>query len=248
MEELLIVNPSGRKRRKRGKKSSRRKGRRRSAAQRAATRKMLAANRRKGRKSGVIHMAKRRSRRKGRKGRRRGRRRNPVGMYLRNPRLRLGRVGGRDVMPMVQNAFTGALGAVAMTSVLSRLPLPAMLMTGKVRYITQGAVAIGLGMLAQMVGLKGALAAKAAEGALTVTLNDMVKEVAMDAGINLGGLGYYLPGVGVRAVPSASGRPSPQLGRLGRYVSGPGSGVPSSAPGSVVPIRRGFGNVRSFGF
>ena len=193
-------------------------------------------------------MAKRRSRRKGRKGRR-GRRRNPIGMYLRNPsRLR---VTTRDVMPLVKNAFTGALGAVAMTSVLSRLPLPATLMTGKVRYITQGAVAIGLGMVAQMAGLKSALAVKAAEGALTVTLNDMVKEVAMDAGINLGGLGYYLPGVGVRAVPSASGRPSPQLGRLGRYVSGPGSGVPSSMPGSVVPIRRGmsgFGNVRSFGF
>lgn len=223
MEELLIVNPG-----KRGKKR-RKSSKRRSAKQRAATRKLVAwgkahrggKTRRRSRKSysGVTTMKRRKSRRrssKSRKGKRKSRsvtvRINPtaarraVARRYSNPRRRLG--GGRlgftlaKIQPMVMSAFTGALGAVAMTSVLSRLPLPAMLVTGKVRYVTQGAVAIGVGMLAQMLGVRGPTAAKAAEGALTVTLNDAIKEVALDAGVNLGGMGYYLPAMGARAVPS----------------------------------------------
>jgi hypothetical protein len=142
-------------------------------------------------------------------------------------------------MKIIQNAAIGAIGAVALNAVLSRLPLPMMLMTGRTRYLTQGAVAIGLGMLAANFKLVGApIAAQAAEGALTVTLADAIKDFAAAAGFPLAGMGYYLPGVGVRAAPSPGARPGVQMGK---YVSGPGSG-------SVTPIRRTMGAMKAFAF
>jgi hypothetical protein len=229
MEELLIVNP--RRRRARGK----RKGR--SAAQRAATRKMIAANRsRRSRRSAPSMSINPRRRR-------RSRSRASARRYRRNPAtpalLRGFRIGGTDPMRIVQNAAIGAVGAIALNAVLSRLPLPMMLMTGRVRYLTQGAVAIGLGMLAANFKLVGSqVAAQAAEGALTVTLADAIKDFAAAAGFPLAGMGYYLPGVGVRAGPSAGASPAMHMGK---YVSGPGSG-------NVSPIRRTMGAMKAFAF
>lgn len=158
-------------------------------------------------------------------------------------------------MQMITPAFIGAVGAVAVNTVISRvfpmlLPvnLQAMFMTGRVRYLTQGAAAIALGMIAQRLGVRASVAAKMAEGSLTVTLADAIRDVSLSFGMPLGGMGYYLPGRGVMAVPSASGRPGVNLSGMSAYVSGPGS-----MPGNnVTAIRRGsmagmgFGPGRTF--
>lgn len=224
MEELLIVNP--RRRRRKG----------RSAAQRAATRKLLAFNRarRGARRNPVAALANPRRRRRHRMSSRRYRR-NPAAFSLR----RFGTIGGQAPMRIIQNAAIGAIGAIALNAVLSRLPLPATLMIGRTRYLTQGAVALGLGMLAANLKFVGVqMAAQAAEGALTVTLADAIKDFAAAAGFPLAGMGYYLPGIGVRAAPSASGRPGVQMGK---YITGPGSG-------NVTPLRRTIGAMRAFSF
>jgi hypothetical protein len=51
-------------------------------------------------------------------------------------------------------------------------------------------------------------------------------------------MGYYLPGVGVRAAPNAGASPAMHMGK---YVSGPGSG-------NVSPIRRTMGAMKAFAF
>jgi hypothetical protein len=114
---------------------------------------------------------------------------------------------------------------------------------GTGRYLTQGALAIGLGMLASRFGLGSAVAAKMAEGSLTVTLHQAITEAAGRAGIALGGMGYYLPGRNASgAVPPYAGSASRQVAGLGKYVTGPGTTA------SVVPLRRGMGNINTFRF
>lgn len=143
---------------------------------------------------------------------------------------------------MVGPALTGAIGAVAVNTVIARLPIPAMLNTGRVRYVTQGALAIGLGMLASRMGLGSGVAAKMAEGSLTVTLHQALVDIAAGAGMNLSGFGYYLPGRAAMP-PSGSAAPTPRaMAGMGKYVTGPGSNV------SVLPARRGMGNINSFKF
>lgn len=229
MSEILLVNPRRRKSRKT-----------RSAAQKRATAKMLAANRarRGGSKrrrknpaplSAVMHNPRRKRRAS-------SRRRNPIS-------LRRMVSGGASLAPMklISSALVGAAGATAVNTIMARLPIPVTLMTGRTRYLTQGAAAILLGIVANKVKIVGSgTAAKMAEGSLTVTLHDAIKDVAAGFGMNLGGMGYYLPGRGVQAVPSASGNPAP---RLGEYMTGPGS------PASVVAMPRRAGMAGAgFGF
>lgn len=223
MEELLIVNP---RRRRRSRKARARSGKRRSAAQRAATRRMIAANR--ARRGGSISFAANPRRR------RRSYRRNPAAL-LGN----FGKINSQQPMRIIQNAAIGAVGAIVLNTVLSRLPLPAMLVTGRTRYLTQGITALGLGMLAARFKLVGGqMAAQAAEGALTVTIADAIKDFAATAGFPLAGLGYYLPGIGVQSAVPARGA-SPAM-HMGKYISGPGSG-------NVTPLRR-LGAMRAFAF
>lgn len=233
MQELLVLsNP---RRRRRAKKSARRRGKRRMSA---LQRKYFGGGRkRRASVSALANPAKR--------GRKRRYRRSVKGRIRRAGRraqrgfMRLGGATGNLSKPfsMVGPALTGALGAIAVNSIMARVPLPAMLMTGKVRYLTQGAAAIALGTVASRFGVIGSgVAAKMAEGALTVTLNDLLKELASDAGINLGGMGYYLPGRGA-IMPNAAGRPAQQMGK---YLTGPGA--------QVMPIRRNMGNINTFKF
>lgn len=249
MQELLLVNP----RRRRKASAKKRRSRRRSPAQRAAFLKMIGARssnpkRRRRRASGskrrarrslvsrIMGNPRRRSRRSGRRSS--ARRRNPIslGSAVRHP------------FAVVGPALTGAVGAVVVNQALARLPVPPMLMTGKVRYLTQAAAAILLGSLAaRFVGSGRAAAAVA--GALTITAYDALRDVAAGAGVNLSGMGYYLPGAGVQAVPSASGNPGAMAGMRGvsAYLTGPGS-----PRGNVVPMNRGgmgrIGRVGTFGF
>jgi hypothetical protein len=148
-------------------------------------------------------------------------------------------------MAMLKPALTGAIGAVLLNTIMGKLPIPAQFTTGRVRYVTQAVGAIALGVLASKVGVKGTTAAKMAEGALTVTLNDALKDIASQAGFNLAGLGYYLPGLGVQAVPSANAAPAMTMNGmrgLGAYVNGPGSMQ------NVVPMRgmAGLRGMRGF--
>lgn len=271
MQEILLVNPR-RRRRKKGSRAASKRTRRsgRSAAQRAATRKLLAFNR--ARRKGSAAPKRRRARRKSAKrstsvinftGAKMSRRRRRKGSRAvsrrrrKNPSSGGGRLSFRraigNPMNFLKPALIGAIGAVAVNTAMSRLvpmlmpvSMQATFMTGRIRYLTQGVAAIGLGIVAQRVGVRAAMAEKMAEGSLTVTLTDAIRDLALQAGIPLGGMGYYLPGRNAgRAVPSASGNPGLQLGRISQYVSGPGSG------GNVTPMRRqmaglSFGPGRTF--
>lgn len=234
MPEILLVNP---RRRSGGRK-------RRTAAQRRATAKMLAANR--AHRGGGV------------KRRRKSARRSnpaPLSAVMHNPRRRrvsarrrrnpisLRRMvsGGASLAPMklLSSALIGAAGATAVNTIMARVPLPAALMVGRMRYLTQAAAAIAIGTLASKVKIVGSgTAAKMAEGSLVVTLHDAIRDVAGGMGINLAGMGYYLPGRGVTAVPSASGGPARMAG-IGEYITGPG------ASANVTPMRGRMAGVGS---
>lgn len=236
-ETIAIVNPS---RRRRARKSGAK--RRRSPAQVAAFKRMIAARRNPSRRR-VHH-----------------RRRNPVTINA-NPRRRRrhasarryrnpSRVTFRAVtakpMSVLGPALTGAIGAIAVNTIIGKLPLPATMLTGRVRYLTQGAFAIGLAMLASRMGVKAVTAGRMAEGALTVTLNDAIKDVAAGFGMSLGQMGYYLPSPQV-AGPARGASPA-QLSGMNLYLTGPGARnvVPMRSPGGMSGMACGpqFGGAR----
>lgn len=223
MQELLIVNPSRRpsKRRKSSKAASPAQKRARAkfaamARARAGTKRRASPKRKSARRRSAAPalMANPRSRRRSVA----KRRRNPVS-----------RIGGKGMVKkafaLISPALMGAGGALIVNNVLARLPLPAAAMQGRMRYVTQGVAAVAIAAIAQKMGVKGSTAAQMAEGSLTVTLYDAIKDVAAGAGVNLsGGMGYYLPGVGARnAIPSPSASAARMAGGMGKYVTGPGA-------------------------
>lgn len=252
MQELMVIsNP--RRRRRKGRKGG--KSRRRVSAKQRAARKRFAAMAR----SGGFKRRRRRahSRRHSQivgvnpmKKRRRHRRHSSGG----SPALSF-RSAVRQPMRFLTPALWGAVGAITVNTVMSRLlpmVLPANLqatfMVGRARYLTQALAAIGVGMAANRFGVRAGIAEKMAEGSLIVTMTDALRDLSSSAGIPLGGFGYYLPGFNPnRAVPSASGRAAPQLSGMNAYVTGPGA-----SSSSVIPLRRagmagfGFGPGRTF--
>lgn len=173
----------------------------------------------------------------------RRRRRSSGRSFIRRARHAMGRsysLGGlmRSPIATLKPALIGAVGATAVNTILARVPLPAMLMTGRTRYVTQGIAAILLGTVASRFA-GGATAAKMAEGSLTVTLHQALTDLAGGMGVNLSGMGYYLPGYGVSAGPQPNANAARLSGGVGKYMTGPGS--------SVVPFRRmaGMGNISS---
>lgn len=244
MQELLIVNPSRRPSKRRKTRKAASPAQKRARAAFAAAARARAGKRRTKRKASptLSIMSNPRKRRTHRRHTHHARRRNPL------------HLGGGSLKPMsiLTPALIGALGAVTVNTVLGKLPLPAAAMTGKVRYVTQAAAAIGLAMLAKKLGVKGATAVQAAEGSLTVTLHQAIVDVAGGMGMNLSGMGYYLPGVGVRnAIPYQGANPAPMaMNGMGKYITGPGAPranvVPMSrAPMAMKGISRGKGG---FGF
>ena len=236
MQELLIVNPSRRpsKRRKSTKAASPAQKRARAAfaaMSRARAGKKRRATKRKSpaKSTSITVMSNPKRRRRSASKRRRS-----------NP-------SARSIMSkpfaMLTPALIGAVGATVVNTALAKLPVPATMNTGKMKYVTQAAAAIAMGFIASKVGVKGAMAAQMAEGALTVTLHNAITDVAGGFGMNLSGMGYYLPGYGVQAVPSASGNPGRLAGGMGQYMTGPGS-APAAMP---MPVRRNTG-MRGFGF
>lgn len=131
----------------------------------------------------------------------------------------------RKPMAMITPALMGALGATAVNTILSKLPVPAAAMTGRMRYVTQAMAAIALSTVASKIGMKGSMAAQMAEGSLTVTLHQAITDIAGGMGMNLSGMGYYLPGIGARsAIPSTAANPAQMAMRgVGKYMTGPGA-------------------------
>jgi len=235
MQELLLVNPRKRKASKSRKAASPKQlaARRKFAAMsRARSKKSRAtrttakgptmAKRRKSTRRAVAvraNPAKRRSVRRSRKS------------YRRNP-INLGATMARP-MAMLKPAFVGALGAVAVNTILDKLPLPVMMTTGRMVYLTRALGAVALGVVASKLGVKGATAAKMAEGSLTVTLYSAIIDVAGQAGVTLSGY----QGAGQR---------------VGQYLTGPGSrqqNMSAYLTGSGAPQRmaRAPTSNRSFG-
>lgn len=223
MQELLIVNPSRRpsKRRKSTKAASPAQKRARAAFAAMARgrannpRKRKSAKRRSKPSTALTIMSNPRKRRSVAKRTHSRRRRNPINLGT----------SQKKIMGILTPALIGALGATAVNTILARLPIPAIAMTGKARYLTQAAAAIGLSMIASKMGVKGTTASQLAEGSLTVTLHQAITDIATSAGMNLSGMGYYLPGVGVRgAIPSRAANSAPMaLNGMRAYVTGPGS-------------------------
>lgn len=139
----------------------------------------------------------------------------------------------RSPMAVLKPAAVGAIGAIAVNTFMGRvvpmLPGAGTLLGGRVRYVTQIAAAIGLASVAgKMRVLSPATATKMAEGSLIVTMVDVIRDVSGQFGVNLGGMGYYLPGYGVRGaigpVPSSQARPAMGVAGVGKYLTGPGAG------------------------
>lgn len=90
--------------------------------------------------------------------------RTSVRRYRRNP------IKMRGIMDQVQGAAVGAAGALAVDVAMSKLPLPAALQTGPMKYAAQGLVSIGIGMLVGKVFKNRKLGTQLADGGLTVGL------------------------------------------------------------------------------
>lgn len=245
MQELLLVNPARRpsKRRKTTKAASPAQKRARAAfaarARARAGKPRKAAKRRASSKphTALTIMSNPRKRRSVKRSSRR--RSNPI------------KLGGFAKKPMaiITPALIGAVGATVVNTVLGRLPLPAAAMTGKARYVTQGAAAILLSIIAAKVGVKGSTATQMAEGSLTVTLHQAITDIASGAGMNLSGMGYYLPGVGARgAVPSRAANSAPMaMNGMAQYITGPGSPRSAGLAG-MGSAGRSARKVSGFGF
>jgi len=232
MEELMVINPSPRRRRTGGRRKHR------SAAQRRATAKLVALNRSRKRHSNPrrrarshavarrrsVHVNPRNPIRRARRYKTSGRFRsggsgiyryytNPRRRRRRNPSMRgmFGDLGGQ-----LMGAATGAAGAIGVDLAMTNLPLPAMLKTGRIRYLTAGAGAILLGMIAGLAGFRR-IGTDLARGSLTVTLRDAIKEVAAASGFNLG----YYSAAPVFSYPTPGGqnlRGAGGMGRLGVFM------------------------------
>ena len=225
MEQLLVVgNPARRSRRRKSARRSKRARRSLSPLQRMYFGGGASRNpsKRRSRRRAAPASRRRRSRRSG----------SSVGRYSINSAL-------RSPISTLKPALVGAAGAIAVNTIMGRLvpmiPGAATLLGGRMRYVTQIGAALALAAVASKLRFIGsATAAKMAEGALTVTMVDVLRDAGSQVGVNLGGMGYYLPGYGVTGavapVPSGSARPARMAG-MGKYLTGPGAG-------SVVPFRR----------
>lgn len=150
----------------------------------------------------LVNPARRKKRRKKttrkRPTRRRARRRNPAPARRRRRRSNP-RMTGAKVQRQLTTATTGAVGALALDIALAYIPLPANLQTGIVGKAVKGLGAIALGVVANRLGVKAENANRMAEGALTVQIHGIGKElltqfapgIAMSAYVGDEALGYY---------------------------------------------------------
>ena len=119
-------------------------------------------------------------------------------------------------------AAQGAMGALGLDIALAYIPLPAQLQGPFIGPVIKGVGAIGLGVVANMMGVRADTANRFAEGALTVQLHGIGKTmlqqfapaVALSAYVGQEGLGYYGSGWN----PNAYDDPDWQ-GGMGTYLT-----------------------------
>lgn len=203
MEELLLINPSPRRKKHR------------SAAQKRATSKMLAANRAR-RKTPIASASRTAVRRRKNKSQhvstyypnpsKRARRGVTVHhrRYKRNP---AGRMSG--LVPMLKDSAIGAVGAVAIEALFGFLPIPMSWKMGRMMMVAKGATAVAVGMFGNKL-LPSGMAGKMAVGSLTVTMHDALKPFVAHVMPSLN-MGYYPGGMLMENVPGSTAQPAPAL-------------------------------------
>lgn len=238
MQELLIVNPSdrdgGEETLYESNPRKRRRSGRRASAKQLAWRRTFAKRYGGGHKRRASNPKKRRARRGGavmasvkrgghkvsrRAWRASGYRRNPRRRsYRRNPIALRATMG--SIMGMLVQSAQGAVGAIGVDMVMgqaiTRGWIPASMLTPTTYPVVKGGVAIGLGVLANMLPLPAMLkrfAVAGVQGSLTCTLRDTIQPY-VSGSFPLGarhrpmrGMGYSMPG---RVLS----------GRMGEYLHG----------------------------
>lgn len=154
----------------------------------------------------VSNPAKRKRRRK--TTRKRARRRNPanpkrrrstVAKRRRRRRNPARRITAAKVQSQLMTAAQGAAGALGLDVALAYIPLPAAMTGPFISPVIKGLGAIGLGIVANMAGARADTANRMTEGALTVQLHGIGRQmlaqfvpgVALSEYVNGNALGYY---------------------------------------------------------
>lgn len=224
---MLISNPV-----KKGSKKMATRRKPRTAAQKRATAKLVASNRkRRSAGSSPAAPARRRRRTSVRTAAKRTyhRARRAAGSAIRRHRRSHASAhrAGFGIVHLLKQAGAGAVGALAVDLVYSKLPIPVSMKSGNVGAVVKAGVTIGLGVLAgKMVNRQ--LAHGATVGALTVQLHEVLKNFAGGFGLNgytdINGMGYYTP----------SGIVETGTPQLGEYMSGVGQDDVYSSPYETV--------------
>ena len=133
-------------------------------------------------------------------------------------------------MAVIQPAAIGAAGALAMNGIINYVPgIPDNLKVGNNLYLTKAVIALLIGTFGPRLPGIGKYAGKMAEGALTVLLTDVGRNLAMQQGYNLSGTGFVSP-ARVVSLPRNGGNgngnlkeyvtPRARMAGAGQYVSG----------------------------
>ncbi len=126
-----------------------------------------------------------------------------------------------NIKGVAMGAAQGAAGALAVNAAVRFLPLPEMLLSGRMIYLTRFALALGVGMGASH--LNSRLGMRMTEGALTVLAVDVIRDaVRTTTGYELGGVSYFSPGrVLPRNVAGARGvgKQLTSVGNTGKYLA-----------------------------
>lgn len=126
-------------------------------------------------------------------------------------------------------AAIGAGGALAVNGLVNYVPLPDMLKTGRMIYLTRFGLAVALGVFGRQLPVIGRYATDMARGAMIVTMTDLGKELSLQTGVNLSGTGYVGPSRIVSRQRNGNGRPGNVVRMLPR--SGTGMYVPQGNRG-----------------
>lgn len=252
MHELLIVNPSDRD----GGETTlyesnprkRRRSGRRASAKQAAWRREFGRRYGGGRKRNANPAKRRRRARRGasmasvkrggspvsrRAWRASGYRRNPARRYNRNPVAV--RASLRSITSLVVEAAQGAVGAtlvdMAMGQIVTRGWIPSTMLTTQTYPLVKGGVAIGLGLVVNMMPLPGMVKrfmAEGVKGSLVCTLRDTISPYlsgSFPLGQNSHQMMRYRPGgnrdgyMGYRTSAQTM-IPQRRRGMMGEYLSG----------------------------
>ncbi len=143
--------------------------------------------------------------------------------YRKNPSGRGVSLSASGAMGILKPAVVGAAGALSVNLITNQVSsmLPDSMIEGKMLYVTKAGLALLVGAFGgKLPGLRP-YARGMAQGALTVILTDLGKEMGAGAGINLAGtgrVGYINPGWIASPIAAGRGTVPGMMGRVGQYV------------------------------